>query len=39
MDSAIGGRTLVAQADELKAFYRTILNDERMPAILRSVGR
>lgn len=28
-----------AQADELKAFYRTILNDERMPAILRNVGQ
>jgi hypothetical protein len=28
-----------AQADELKAFYRSILNDERMPAILRNVGR
>ena len=28
-----------AQADELKAFYRNILNDERMPAVLRNVGR
>jgi hypothetical protein len=28
-----------AQADELKGFYRSILNDERMPAILRNVGR
>jgi len=29
----------VAQAEELKAFYRSILNDERMPAVLRKAGR
>lgn len=28
-----------SQADELKAFYRTILNDERLPAVLRQEGR
>jgi hypothetical protein len=27
-----------AHADELKAFYRVILNDERMPAVLRRTG-
>jgi hypothetical protein len=29
----------VAQADELKALYRVILNDERMPAVLRKSGQ
>ena len=29
----------VAQADELKSLYRVILNDERMPAVLKKTGR
>jgi hypothetical protein len=29
----------VAKAEELKSFYRDILNDERMPALLKKAGR
>jgi len=29
----------LAQAEELKTFYRVIFNDERMPAVLEKVRR